>query len=371
MSARTFTVFQDASPVKKRPSARPLGRSVSAAAVLTSSARRSENMNTVSLPEKENLHPVTGLSLGAASSSGKKRKASESSTVLAPKVLGVPSGASGSAKAKPKRTDLKRKASTQAGSGKAKLKKESSKKDGNERKALSAVQTTSSSSDSTSTRRPVSRAGSRSVSALVLATIEEEPATQTVEEDASEAKVEEVTQAQIDSRCYELTVSPLADVSDAYIQSSETETKEEMKDEKLSFDKAIKDELDFSAHIREFFLFDDSAFDSESSTGSVPSLPTPPFSVADELDIFKTFDFDDLVTKDDAPKSAPVTPKKSQRLIRSLSLPTTPTKVTSKETDDASPSITPLTLPSPKNKDLNATFTFTTPKDSSSPTCTL
>ncbi|KAL5523073.1 hypothetical protein ACEPAF_1340 [Sanghuangporus sanghuang] len=368
MSARTFTVFQDASPVKKRHSSRPLGRSVSAAAVLTSSARRSENTNTVSLPEKENLHPVTGLSLGAASSSGKKRKASESSTVLAPKVLGVPSG---SAKAKPKRTDLKRKASTQAGSGKAKLKKESSKKDGNERKALSAVQTTSSSSESTSTRKPVSRAGSRSASAPILATIEEEPATQKVEKDASEAKVEEVTQAQIDSRCYELTVSPLADVSDAYIQSSETETKEEIKDEKLSFDKAIKEELDFSAHIREFFLFDDSAFDSESSIGSVPSLPTPPFSVADELDIFKTFDFDDLVTKDDAPKSAPVTPKKPRRLIRSLSLPTTPTKGTSKEMDDVSPSIIPLTFPSPKSKDLNATFTFTTPKDSSSPTCTL
>ncbi|KAL5499064.1 hypothetical protein ACEPAH_1582 [Sanghuangporus vaninii] len=370
MSARTFTVFQDASPVKKRHSARPLGRSVSAAAVLTSSARRSENTNTVSLPEKENLHPVTGLSLGAASSSGKKRKASESGTVLAPKILGVPSDASGSAKAKPKRTDLKRKASTQAGSGKAKLKKESSKKDGNERKALAAVQTTSS-SDSTSTRKPVSRAGSRSVSAPILATIEEEPATQKVEEDASEAKVKEVTQAQIDSRCYELTVSPLADVSDAYIQSSETETKEEIKYEKLSFDKAIKEELDFSAHIREFFLFDDSAFDSESSAGSVPSLPTPPFSVADELDIFKTFDFDDLVAKDDAPKSVPITPKKPQRLIRSLSLPTTPTKGTSKETDDVNPLITPLNLPSLKSKDLNATFTFTTPKDSSSPTCTL
>ena len=246
MSARTytFTVFQDASPVKKRPAARPLGRSVSAAAVLTSSARHSENMNTISLPEKENLHPVTGLSLGASSASGKKRKASESSTVLAPKVLGVPADTAGSAKAKPKRSDLKRKASSQAGSGKAKVKKEGAKKDGVEKKALSAAQTTSNSATSNSTPRPVSRAGSRIVSAPILATIEEEPATQKAEEDVTEAKVKEVTQAQIDSRCYELTVSPLADVSDAYLQSSESETKVDttvVKDEKLSVDKTIKD----------------------------------------------------------------------------------------------------------------------------------
>lgn len=217
MPARSFTVFQDAQPAAKPPTAlRPLGRSASAAAVLTT--RRSGN-NVVSLPEKENLHPLTGLSTSSAPL-GKKRKASESSSVLAPKVLGV-TGSSDANKVKPKHSELKRKASSQTNSGKSKVKRETSKENG-EYKKRSVVGTTSSVRNS--------RSGSRSASTTILEAIEEEVATQIVHEEELHLETKSITQSLINSRCYELTVSPLADISDAYLQSSESK-KEVSRDE--------------------------------------------------------------------------------------------------------------------------------------------
>ena len=63
----------------------------------------------------------------------------------------------------------------------------------------------------------------------------------TANEDAEgEKKAHSVAQSQIDGRCYDLTVSPLADVTDAYLQSSESK-EEEVKDEDLPEYRIVKE----------------------------------------------------------------------------------------------------------------------------------
>lgn len=214
MSARSFTVFQDASSPVKAHKPRPLGRAASAAAVLANS-HLSENSSapgsaptSSTLAEKENTHPVTGLGVGVRSLQGKRRKMSESGSggVLATKMLAVVASVSGEATAtgkKPKapapaqaRADLKRKALSDAGSEKTKLKREGSR----------------SITSSTTFKR------TRSSSKLLLETIKEEGALKDVE--AEEGK-ESVKQVLINSKCRELTVSPLADVTGAYTQSTD------------------------------------------------------------------------------------------------------------------------------------------------------
>ena len=218
MSSRSFTVFKDAASPVRTSKPRPLGRAASAAAILTSSRLSENSSSAATLPtsstssEKENTHPVTGL--GARPPLGKKRKTSESGSggVLATKMIAVAASASGDAKAtgksKPKaplqpRADLKRKALSDAGSDKTKLKREGSK-DGSLR---------------TSGTSTASNKRTRSTSKLLLETIKEE---EVVTKEKEEPKKQElIEQVLINSKCRDLTVSPLADVTDAYTQSTE------------------------------------------------------------------------------------------------------------------------------------------------------
>lgn len=213
MSTRKFTVFIDEPTTTKRP----LSRSHSAAAVLTT---RSENVNSSrsilgSLPEKENIHPVTG-SNSTSSQTSKKRKASDAGNVLATKAF-TPAVV----EAKPKRAEPKRKLS----SSKVKVQKELSKRPAETKNVLGATKVN---------RAPLKRAPSvpsRS-SVVTLDAVPEEAEEKPADKiEVGETKVNDMLRAQIDERCYELTVSPLADVSDAYLQSPEYK------------DEAVKDDL--------------------------------------------------------------------------------------------------------------------------------
>lgn len=156
---------------------------------------------------------MTGLGAGARPPLGKKRKVSEGGCggVLATKMIAVAASAS-DAKAtgntKPKaplqtRVDLKRKALSDAGSDKTKLKR-GSLKDGGSRSSNTSLVTT---------RR------TRSTTKLLLETIKEEVVT--TEKEGSK-KQDSLKQVLINSKCRDLTVSPLADVTGAYTQSADS-----------------------------------------------------------------------------------------------------------------------------------------------------
>lgn len=178
MSLRTFTVFQDAESSEIAPPkvARPN-------AMVTRSSTQNVPGATLSADplDKENYHPVTGERAGPSNSENKKRKTS----VLATKVQ--PPSAAKSKKEKDPQPELKkRKASTSTvGTTKAKV----AKKDGK---------------GSASLRKGSKRASSRRHSPLPRLNEEEDP------ENGA------ISQSDVDSRCYELTVKPLADVSEAY-----------------------------------------------------------------------------------------------------------------------------------------------------------
>ena len=184
MSLRTFTVFQDAvsseAPQSKitRPNAMVTRSSSLNLATTSSNATGSVN-NLVAL-DKENFHPVTGERAGHSNNTGsKKRKTS----VLATKVQPP------STTQKDAQPEKKHKASTASTSTKGKVK----------RYGKTTV---------TARKGASKRIISRKVSPMPRLNEEEE------------AKKDSITQVNIDARCYELTVQPLADVSQAYDESA-------------------------------------------------------------------------------------------------------------------------------------------------------
>lgn len=180
MSLRTFTVFQDAvssdtpQPKITRPNAM-VTRS-SSLNMATSSSNATGFLNDLVALDKENFHPVTGERAGPSNNAGsKKRKTS----VLATKVQPL-----STTKKDAQPEAKKRKASTSTTTkGKA-------KRDGK--------------TTVTARKGSAKRTISRKVSPMPKLNEEEE------------AQKDRITQVDIDSRCYELTVQPLADVSQAY-----------------------------------------------------------------------------------------------------------------------------------------------------------
>ncbi|KAJ7599113.1 hypothetical protein C8J56DRAFT_815487 [Mycena floridula] len=164
MAARSFSVYVDVeqAPVNSAPT--------------TSTTSDAATDGLVVSANKENLNPITGERV-PHKGEAKKRKTS---------VLAMKASASTDSDVQP--LSKKRKGSS------------------------------SSSSSSTMTlRTKPKRDGSRKVSKKTrkgspMPKVEEE-------EEAQGENVQTRSQAAIDSRCYELTVSPLADVSDAYLQT--------------------------------------------------------------------------------------------------------------------------------------------------------
>ncbi|PPQ72600.1 hypothetical protein CVT24_005122 [Panaeolus cyanescens] len=181
MSLRTFTVFQDtASTDKSAPKVSQPNALATRSSSLnaTSSANAAITTDAVVL-NKENYHPVTGERAALAVS--KKRKTG----ALATKLQAAP-------------TTLK-------------TKKDKEEPELKKRKAV-AVASTSTKSKKKEGKVVAKKSSSKRTSSRKVS-----PMPRVKEED--EAEKDSSTQAGIDSKCYELTVQPLADVSEAYEQA--------------------------------------------------------------------------------------------------------------------------------------------------------
>lgn len=189
MSLRTFTVFQDApstetpKPKVTRPTAMAIRSSSLNQATITSS---NSLVDVTEVIDKENYHPVTGERAGPGSNTtAKKRK----TNVLATKVH-TSAGSAGKKQKDSSHTETKKRKASSSSTIKAKV---APKRDGKVKKTYA--------------KKPPSR----QVSPMPKVSEEEEQV-------VVDKRPDHPTQADIDSRCYELTVKPLADVSEAYEQ---------------------------------------------------------------------------------------------------------------------------------------------------------
>ncbi|KAI6107617.1 hypothetical protein EDD17DRAFT_1869274 [Pisolithus thermaeus] len=174
MSVRSFTVFLDSPAEIPKPDRSGEGLQ----STLATDATASLLLSTLAAVEKENLHPLTGERAGpAACSESKKRKTAALST----KLVVVPSSKK---KKEPKTESTKKQRKVLGTSGKS--------------------QTFGGKKTGSSKKHPSSRRTSP------LPSVREEL------DAPREAVAFPSLQTNIDSRCYELTVSPLADVSEAY-----------------------------------------------------------------------------------------------------------------------------------------------------------
>ncbi|KAG5642081.1 hypothetical protein DXG03_003634 [Asterophora parasitica] len=252
-SLRSFTVFQDV-PTTDVPNPKSAAAAV---APITSPTLSSKSVNinhatTLTTAEKENVHPLTGQRAGP-SSNPKKRKTS----VLATKVhlpLATKKQKESKEPSEPNPDAKKRKSSTALpAKGKAAV-----KKDGR---------------TSASSKKAVKKL-SRRVSPLPK-----------VDEEEAERERERITQAEIDSRCYELTVKPLADLSQAYEQGASLETPAE---EKVKF-RSVK-ESSVEPEIRDYFSSLPQSSALPSASGAAP-VEGRAFSTPERKQIYAAFTF--------------------------------------------------------------------------------
>ena len=202
MSLRSFTVFQD-TPANdilhhQATSDSPLLLSPSSNSVTQTAATSLAHL--VSTAEKENVHPLTGERAGPSFNNSKKRKTS----VLVTKVH-MPLGTKKQKESQELKPETKKRKSSSSSAPKG-------KKDGK----------------GSGSARKTAKKSSRRVSPMPK--VDEEAGA------GKERERERITQADIDSRCYELTVQPLADVSRAYEQSPTFEEAHDPSDtEKVKF----------------------------------------------------------------------------------------------------------------------------------------
>ncbi|KAG6845098.1 hypothetical protein H0H87_000797 [Tephrocybe sp. NHM501043] len=250
MSLRTFTVFQDT------PSTDSMKPKATAAFTVTSPTLLSKPLNincatTLTTAEKENVHPLTGERAGPSTSNTKKRKTSVLATKLhAPLTLKKHKESADS------NPEGKKRKSSASSASKAKV---GVKKD---------VKTSS---------RKAPKKPSRRVS----------PMPKVDEEADAERERDRITQAGIDSRCYELTVQPLADLSKAYEQGSSLDTAEV--DEDLPKFRSVK-EASAEPEIRDYFSSPQSPVLTSGSDGG-SALDGRTFSTPERKQIYAAFTF--------------------------------------------------------------------------------
>ena len=171
MASRKFTVFVDdvsASTVKPLPTPKPTGKG----------PQEEAGPSSLSATEKENLHPLTGGRLRSSSTVGLKRK----SSVLSIKLHNPPDAKA--TKPVPSLVPSKKR-------------KVSSSSDGETERSRPTARRL----------RPTARKG-------------RSPELASIAEEKDERLARRLSQSDVDSRCYDLTVSPLANVSGAFTQPS-------------------------------------------------------------------------------------------------------------------------------------------------------
>ena len=170
MTSRKFTVFiDDVSTVNPQPVPKPASTRV---------AQEEAGPSSLSATEKENLHPLTGGRLRSSTTAGLKRK----SSVLSTKLHNPPDAKN--SKQVPSLTPSKKR-------------KVPSSSDGETERSRSKARKL----------KPTAR-GRRS------------PELASIAEEKDERLARRLSQSDVDSRCYDLTVSPLVNVSGAFGQPS-------------------------------------------------------------------------------------------------------------------------------------------------------
>ncbi|EAU89343.1 hypothetical protein CC1G_03608 [Coprinopsis cinerea okayama7 len=201
MTGRSFTVFQDApSSSEASTSGTKVARAASGILLTRSGSRLNVTtaLDVKAATDKENYNPLTGERAAAAGAADKKRK-----TVLATKAHVPPAATT----TKKQRADKVAQPEPKKRRTTATTKKSTTTKSSSSKKDAKSTSSTRKSKRSTPSRRVP-------------------PMPKVVEEETgSEPKdqTQDLKQAAIDSRCYELTVKPLADVSDAYEVPASTE----------------------------------------------------------------------------------------------------------------------------------------------------
>ncbi|KAF5381332.1 hypothetical protein D9615_008383 [Tricholomella constricta] len=249
MSLRTFTVFQDV------PSTDSSKNKAAAIASIVSPTLSNKPLNinhatTLTTAEKENVHPLTGERAGP-SNNPKKRKTS----VLATKVH-MPLSAKKQKDSTEPNPDVKKRKSSTASTAKGKA---AVKKDGR---------------SVTSSKKAVKKPSRR---VLPMPKVEEE----------AERERERINQAEIDSRCYELTVKPLADLSQAYEQGASLETPT-VDEDKIKF-RSVK-ESSVEPEIRDYFSSPPQSSALPSASDAAP-VEGRAFSTPERKQIYAAFTF--------------------------------------------------------------------------------
>ncbi|KAI0090131.1 hypothetical protein BDY19DRAFT_992363 [Irpex rosettiformis] len=189
----SFVIFKDepSSPVKAKASARDTTSTTTVLAIVTAK-------------DKENLHPITGCRSSTEDATVKKRK---TAGVLATKLLKV------SGKTVPESRPPPRKRKLSVSSDKSLPTDE--KLDAKKKKPAT-----------TTTRKHKPKVASRIRKVTELPKVEEEESVSEEDFVKESSGVEpNSSQAAVDSKCYELTVLPLADVSKAFESSPPPEEK--------------------------------------------------------------------------------------------------------------------------------------------------
>lgn len=247
MSVRSFTVFQDT------PTEIQKINHVSDKNLVTTTAAddAATLLSTLAAIEKENLHPLTGeRAAQTMTNASKKRK----TAVLVTKVVAPPPS---SKKQKELKSDPKKPRKSTSGNG--------NRSDG---------------------RKKAPRGSRPTRKASPLPRVDEEQELSTAIRSQRDPTRLIISQAKIDSKCYELTVSPLADVSGAYDTATETSDQESVFDKEQSVEPELRDY--FSAAISHASLPSEQA---EATPLAPRTTSDTEFSTPERRHIYSAFTF--------------------------------------------------------------------------------
>ncbi|KAK2462153.1 hypothetical protein APHAL10511_005851 [Amanita phalloides] len=220
---RSFAVFQDTPPAEEISAPEQHKSMLPLKPATRSSSSKSESSfypdnPPITATDKENLHPVTGERAGL-DTADKKRK--DGSSILVTKLHNPHPRPLGVKKHKKELSIILKDEGSPA-----KKRKASTLAVGTGQKVLKAKATTVTKKDTKAPTKPrkattTKRTTTRPLTLSILPKVVEEASAGDGSQEGGEVKPKkaiqsQLSQADIDSRCYELTVKPLADVSQAY-----------------------------------------------------------------------------------------------------------------------------------------------------------
>ncbi|KAK0192524.1 hypothetical protein F5146DRAFT_1222644 [Armillaria mellea] len=283
MATRSFTIFQDVPTLPKPPALKPT-TSILSSTTATNVDKVATLSSLFAEADKENLDPLTGerVNTGSKCTSKKRKSTTSSSKALACIEVTKP-------KEDSEPQSKKRKSTASS------VKKVKGRREGK---------------GSTSTRKT----GKKLRAPSPLPPVEEEVAENTVPEGNDAPQTPPLTQAEIDAKCYELTVKPLADVSQAFepapgIEEWFADVSEDDLESKVQFVKETSQEPE----LRDFFTPAHLGYASVGSSrpsSTVGSQEPKVFTTPDRKQIYHAFTF-----------ASPSPRRRPAKITRSTSVP--------------------------------------------------